>query len=76
MDESETRRRIMVAALAQDPSLHLHTAERLLETCLEILRNCPTADAAEVARQCVVRHPDADASWIAHLARAATTARL
>ena len=75
MDEAKARQQIMVAALAQDPSLQMQTAGRLLDTCLAILRDCPSADAAEVARRCVVLHPDADASWIAHLARAATEGR-
>jgi hypothetical protein len=62
---------MLTSALAQDPSLEMAVAERLLGSCLQILRDCPSADAAEVARQCIVLHPDADASWVAHLARAA-----
>ena len=75
MDQDATRRRMMTSALAQDPSLEMPAAEQLLDTCLRILRDSPTADAAEVARQCVRLHPDADASWIAHLARAAVAGR-
>ncbi|HET7310690.1 MAG TPA: hypothetical protein VFJ17_05130 [Mycobacteriales bacterium] len=75
MHQDDARRRMMTTALAQDPSLEMPVAERLLDSCLQILRDCPAADAAEVARRCVVLHPDADASWVAHLARAATAGR-
>lgn len=66
---------MLAGALKQDPSLEMPAAERLLDTCLQVLHDDPSADASEVARRCVVLHPDADASWIAHIARAATAAR-
>lgn len=75
MQPDEHRRAMLAGALKQDPSLEMPAAERLLDTCLQILQDSPAADASEVARRCVVLHPDADASWIAHVARAATMAR-
>ena len=74
-DRPSALHRMLLSAAAQDPSIEPAPAERILRSCLEILNEDPTADAAEVARRCVVRHPDADVSWISHLARAATRER-
>lgn len=61
---------LLALAAVDDPSLDAARALPLLNTCLAMAEEDPAADAAEIARRCVTEHPDADASWIAHLARA------
>lgn len=57
----------------QDPSVEPKVAALLLRACLETLTDKPDADAGEVARRCLARFRAADASWVAHAARAAVT---
>ena len=59
--------------IQQDPSVEPKVAALLLRVCLEILTDNPDADAGEVARGCLARFRAADASWVAHAARAAVT---
>jgi hypothetical protein len=63
---------ILNAAALQDPSIGGAAAERIARTCLTIAAAHPDADAAELARRCVAQLPDADASWVAHIAPAVT----
>jgi hypothetical protein len=65
--------RTLPLVLQQDPSLDPKVASLLLRACLETLQDDPDADAGEVARQCLARFRAADASWVAHVARAAVT---
>lgn len=59
--------------IQQDPSVEPKVATLLLRACLEVLDDDPDADAGEVARRCLARFRAADASWVAHAARAAVT---
>jgi len=63
--------RMLLVARQQDPSIEPTAGADILRACLDELAAHPDADAAEVARRCVAHNPTADASWVAHLARAA-----
>lgn len=62
-------------ARQQDPSIDPKAGAVILRACLDELAADPHASAAELARRCVARYRAADASWVAHLARAAVTTR-
>ena len=64
---------ILQIARQQDPSIEPKVAAEILRVCLDELAHDPGATAAEIARRCVAREPDADASWVSHVARAAVT---
>ena len=69
--ENEEVRRILQAAAVQDPSIG-PGAVRVARRCLAIHAADRSLDASELARRCVAELPDADASWVAHIARAVT----
>ena len=66
---------LLAIAAAEDPSLNTTAALPLLEVCLRIADELPTADASEIARRCVAECPHGDVSWIVHLARAVCLSR-
>lgn len=61
--------RIVERARAHDPSIEDVGGMELARACLQLLREHPDADAAELARRCVAAYPEADASWASHIAR-------
>lgn len=65
--------RMVQLVIQQDPSVEPKAAALLSRACLETLTDNPDADAGEVARRCLARFRAADASWVAHAARAAVT---
>ena len=75
MTASELVRSVVAKAAAQDPSINGVAAHELAAYCLLAAESQPGADAAEIARRCVAQHPEADASWVIHLARAAVAAK-
>ena len=59
--------------MQQDPSIEPKAGVIILRACIDVLSRDPDLNAAELARRCLVRYRAADASWVAHLARAALT---
>jgi hypothetical protein len=61
-------------AAIQDPSITGAHAEQIARRCLAIYAE-RAVDAPELARRCVAELPNADASWVAHIARAIVASR-
>lgn len=64
---------MLQTAREHDPSIEPKAGAVILRACLDELAQDPDANAAELARRCLARYRAADASWVAHLARAAVT---
>ncbi len=64
---------VVAEARAADPSSG--PAGRVIaQRCVELLDAAPTLSAADLARAYLAEDPHADASWVAHIARATTLA--
>ncbi len=71
-----TRIELIVAeARAADPSVDA-SAVPIAARCVELLEAAPTTIAADLARRYLSEDPKADASWVAHISRAAIATRV
>lgn len=61
---------VVTAARVADPSIETVRGLEIARACAELLVADPEMDAAELARRCVAAVPEADVSWVAHIARA------
>lgn len=68
--EDVVAKAVAMAAVA-DPSIEPAAATAIARACFDVLLEEPASTTADLARECVVRCPDADTSWVNHIARAA-----
>lgn len=61
--------RLLLLASGSDASIQGPEAVNVAADCIRTAEEHPDLDADELARRCVAANPDADASWICHLAR-------
>ena len=61
---------ILAEARAADPSIDA-SAVPIAARCVEMLDASPAETAADLARYYLTEDPQADASWVAHISRAA-----
>lgn len=66
---------VVAAARVQDPSIEAAPAAVLAQWLEREAAEHPELDAVDLARKCVAAHPEADASWVNQLARAAVSVR-
>jgi hypothetical protein len=62
--------RVVLTARSADPSIDPAGGAAVARGCVDLLAAEPSLDAPELARRYLTEHADADASWVAHIARA------